>query len=111
MMFLLPRSSPETSVSEASTTIAVFHSRVFARDAVATNIVNIRSLSFFIGPPLRSIMPFSFLPDLPRPVVIGSVQTQFCNSYEIRQQGFFRSVSAPGCAQQPVLMVLGKILN
>src|SRR5271157_441841 len=61
MIFLLPRTSPETLVSEASTTLAVFHSRVFARDAVATSIVNSRSLNFLIGPPLQIIMPFPSL--------------------------------------------------
>src|ERR1700722_18847999 len=55
MVVFSPHAFDETSVSEVASIFAVFHSRVFARDAVATNNVNIRSLIFFIGPPLRSI--------------------------------------------------------
>src|ERR1700688_3861556 len=55
MVVFSPHTFHETSVSEVASIFAVFHSRVFAREVVATNNVNIRSLRFFIGPPLRSI--------------------------------------------------------
>src|SRR5277367_2296597 len=49
---------PETLVSVASITMASFQSRVFAKHSVAKS--NKRSPAhFFMGSPLRSIMPFS----------------------------------------------------
>src|SRR5580693_5110698 len=55
MVVFSPHTFHETSVSEVASIFAVFHSRVFAGDVVATSNVNIRSQRFFIGPPLRSI--------------------------------------------------------
>src|ERR1700723_3507460 len=67
MVVFSPHNFHDTLVSEVASIFAVFHSRVFARDVVASSNVSIRRLSFFIGPPLRSIMPFSHLPAINEP--------------------------------------------